>query len=185
MAEKQVNISGGGSRFKGPLTVGASVTVLGTLVAGVLIYVNGYAISKGSDVNIPFELSPATMEEVGGVASGALSIQNPINEDIVCNDVTLNVRSIISASSLDIGTGTGAIGVDIGSGNNITDNFELDNIGVYVLTGTTLFGGSEPRAFVLNGSGSTTDYVLFRTGGFNTGTFTASGSIACRRLNPS
>lgn len=187
MSEKQVNISGGGTRFKGPLTIGAAVTALGALVAGVFLYTPGYSVSKGSDVNIPFELTDALLAEVNGYSSGALSIPNPLTEKLICDQITLVVRSVGTAFVMDVGTASGAIGVGIGSGVNLANNFRVDAAGVYNLTGSALFANGQEKSFVLAQSGATAgadkDFITFAVGGTATGNMNGSGSVACRRLD--
>lgn len=169
----QQSQSAGGTRFNKTVTVGASLTTLATLVAGVLLYVNGYSLSKGSDVNIVGDLAIA---EINGSASGAQAIQNPINEDVYCDQVILDVTTFGTAFNFDMGTAANATT----SGSDIVDNFRVTSTGIFSFSGSALKQNGWPKPFKLSASGSTTDYVtLFSRAG--SGHISGKYNLRCRR----
>lgn len=170
---------GGGTRFNKIITVGAAVTTLANIVAGILFYTPGYAVSKASDVNIVFDLKRDKWSEIDGVASGTLAVQNPINEDLLCGAPSFNITALGSAFTMDVGLSANATT----SGVTLRDNLRIAGAAVYTLSGSAVRDASGyPKEFILNASGSTTDYLtLFSR--FGSGHITSgSGSVPCRRL---
>lgn len=94
--------------------------------------------SSGGAINL---IGPLTFAEVPGHSSGAVVLENSINEPILCNSVVLDVLTMTGTTKIDIYAGTGSIAESsdhkgAGTGSTLIANDWTITTGTHTMTGS-------------------------------------------------
>jgi hypothetical protein len=162
------------------VTVGTNLLIVKGTTSTVRVESTGVIVASGGLLPIEGNL---TLTEVNQYASGALSITNPYDETLLCENFVLDITTNSSPpSNLDIYLATGALASNGKRGSNTGSTIVMNNwptlAGLFTASGSGIVDSvSNPKFFKLYGSSSTTNVnrinivSLNQTGSLLAGTY--------------
>lgn len=116
-------------------------------------------------------LTPITLTEVNGSASGTFAFQNPYDFTLLCDIPVIDITTAASPiTRVDVYVGTGSLAQTGGTGANLADNFNLGVTGTFALTGSSIVNlGEKFKLFPYGTTASNTHINLVSRHGTGAG----------------